>query len=69
MIKARHLIAGEWLSGEGTFQSSPASGPTRSFPNGSIDLVEQAVQSAEDAFWSFGSTAVSIFPARSDECG
>ena len=56
MMKAKHLIAGEWLSGEGTFLSSPVNSPPRSFSNGSVRLVDQAAQSAEDAFWSFGST-------------
>ena len=55
MIKGKHLIAGEWVSGDTTFESSPSSGAPMTFPNGSNALVDQAVTAAEDAFASFGS--------------
>jgi len=47
------LIAGEWLAGEGTFQSEPATGEAKTFSTGSVDLVNKACAAAEDAFWSF----------------
>lgn len=46
----RHLIAGEWVHGEGTFRSSPWTGEGRDFAVGSPALVDRAVQAAEDAF-------------------
>jgi len=55
MIKGKHLIAGEWLLGASTFESSPSSGEAQSYPNGTTALVDQAVAAAEDAFASFGS--------------
>jgi NADP-dependent aldehyde dehydrogenase len=55
MIKGKHLIAGEWVSGESTFESSPSSGEPQSYPNGTTALVDQAVAAAEEAFASFGS--------------
>ena len=55
MIKGKHLIAGEWVSGDSTFESSPSSGAPMTFPNGTTALVDQAVTAAEDAFASFGS--------------
>lgn len=55
MIKGKHLIAGEWVSGASTFESSPSSGEPQSYPNGTTELVDQAVAAAEDAFASFGS--------------
>lgn len=55
MIKGKHLIAGEWVSGDTTFESSPSGGAPMTFPNGSNALVDQAVTAAEDAFASYGS--------------
>lgn len=52
----KHLIAGEWLDGAGTFASSPASGESQDFPLGSAALVDRAAKAAEEAFWSFGYT-------------
>lgn len=50
----KHLIAGEWVAGDSTFTSSPASGPTHDFSVGRVADVDAAVQAAEDAFWSYG---------------
>ena len=50
----KHLIAGTWLGGEGTFRSEPAHGPAHDFAAGTVALVDQAARAAEDAFWSFG---------------
>jgi len=57
MIKGQHLIAGCWTSGDSSFESSPVTRSPRTFPNGSTRLVKRAVESADKAFDSFGSTA------------
>jgi 2,5-dioxopentanoate dehydrogenase len=49
-----HLIAGSWVACEATFRSEPAHGPVRAFSLGTVDLVDQAAQAAEEAFWSYG---------------
>lgn len=48
--QGRHLIAGEWVAGEGTFRSSPWTGEGRDFALGSPALVDRAAQAAEAAF-------------------
>jgi len=53
-MNGNSLIAGEWMAGEGNFQSSPATGDARTYSAGTAALVEQACASAEDAFWTFG---------------
>ncbi len=50
----KHLIAGQWVAGETTFQSQPASGTAYAFSVGTPALVDQAVTAAEDAFWTYG---------------
>lgn len=50
----KHLIAGEWVAGDTTFDSSPAHGPVHAFSIGTVALVDQACQAAEDAFLSYG---------------
>ena len=50
----RHLIGGEWIDGDTTFASSPASGKPCTFAVGRIDDVNVAAQAAEAAFWSYG---------------
>jgi alpha-ketoglutaric semialdehyde dehydrogenase len=50
----KHLIAGDWVASEDTFASAPAHGPSHPFSHGTPDLVDRAVQAAEEAFWSFG---------------
>ena len=52
----RHLIAGEWVAGEKTFASSPATGPSHPFAIGTPELVARACEAAEDAFWTYGYT-------------
>ncbi len=52
----KHLIAGDWVSGATTFQSDPAHGPSHDFSVGSPELVDAAVQAAEDAFWTYAYT-------------
>ena len=56
----KHLIAGTWRETGQTFQSDPAHGDAHDFAVGTPDLVNQACEAAEEAFWSFGySTAES----------
>ncbi|MGZ2256626.1 aldehyde dehydrogenase (NADP(+)) [Roseobacter sp. A03A-229] len=50
----KHLIAGAWVETDQTFQSDPAHGPAHTFCIGTADLVDQACEAAEQAFWSFG---------------
>ena len=52
--KGKHLVAGQWLDGNGTFASSPAHGPAHDFAVGSVDLVNKAAEAAEEAFLSYG---------------
>ena len=52
-LTGKHLIAGDWVAGDATFQSEPAHGPANTFPVGTPALVDQAAKAAEDAFWSF----------------
>ncbi|NIY76324.1 aldehyde dehydrogenase (NADP(+)) [Thalassospira sp. HF15] len=53
-LTGKHLIAGEWVAGETTFQSEPAHGPVNTFPVGTPALVDQAAKAAEEAFWTYG---------------
>ncbi|WP_283178855.1 aldehyde dehydrogenase (NADP(+)) [Gemmobacter sp. 24YEA27] len=50
----KHLIAGAWVAGEGSFRSEPAHGAAFDYSTGTVDLVNRAAQAAEEAFWSFG---------------
>ncbi|MGB3812771.1 MAG: aldehyde dehydrogenase (NADP(+)) [Shinella sp.] len=50
----KHLVAGEWLDGEGTFASTPAHGPSHNFAVGTVALVNRAAEAAEEAFLSYG---------------
>ena len=52
-LKGKHLIAGDWVSGDATFKSEPAHGAVNTFPVGTPALVDQAAKAAEEAFWSF----------------
>jgi len=49
-ITGQHLIAGAWVSGDQTFQSSPATGPALAFSVGTPAHVDAAVRAAEAAF-------------------
>ena len=53
-LKGKHLIAGQWVAGQQTFQSEPAHGPANTFPVGTPAMVDQAARAAEEAFWSYG---------------
>nr|WP_319249566.1 aldehyde dehydrogenase (NADP(+)) [uncultured Celeribacter sp.] len=50
----KHLIAGDWIGTEAQFKSIPAHGDAHAFSVGSPELVDRAVQAAEEAFWSYG---------------
>ena len=54
MIIGKHLVAGNWIGSDASFTSSPAHGPSHAFTVGTPDLVDQACQAAEEAFWSYG---------------
>ena len=53
MLTGKHLIAGQWLASETTFQSAPATGEALTFSVGTPALVDMAVQAAESAFPSY----------------
>ncbi|MEX0956184.1 MAG: aldehyde dehydrogenase (NADP(+)) [Rhizobiaceae bacterium] len=59
----KHLVAGDWIAGESTFESEPADGPSHSFSVGTPGLVDQAVKHAEEAFWTYG------YSTRADRAG
>lgn len=54
MITGKHLIAGAWVGSDKTFQNNPVTGSADSFAVGTVELVDQAAQAAEDAFESYG---------------
>jgi NADP-dependent aldehyde dehydrogenase len=56
MLTGQHLIAGDWVAGETTFRSAPASGEAMVFAAGTPALVDRAVRAAEAAFPSYGQT-------------
>ncbi|MBI0394151.1 aldehyde dehydrogenase (NADP(+)) [Acinetobacter bereziniae] len=56
--QGKHLIAGQWVATEQTFVSQPIEGPTYHFSVGNIELVNQACEAAEDAFWSYGYSTI-----------
>ena len=53
MLNGKHLISGQWVEGENTFTNEPAHGPVQTFSVGTTELVDAAVQAAEEAFWSY----------------
>jgi NADP-dependent aldehyde dehydrogenase len=54
MLAGKHLIAGQWVGSNETFENEPTSGTADRFATGTVDLVNQACQAAEEAFWSYG---------------
>jgi NADP-dependent aldehyde dehydrogenase len=50
----KHLIAGEWVAGDATFSSQPATGAPHRFAAGTAAHVDRAAKAAEEAFWSYG---------------
>jgi NADP-dependent aldehyde dehydrogenase len=67
----KHLVAGKWLDGNGTFTSSPAHGPAHAFAVGTVELVNRAAEAAEEAFLSYGyssrATRAAFLRAIADE--
>jgi 2,5-dioxopentanoate dehydrogenase len=53
MLTGKHLIAGEWVSGDTTFENEPVDGKPDSFAVGTPALVDRAAKAAEEAFWSY----------------
>jgi alpha-ketoglutaric semialdehyde dehydrogenase len=53
VLNGKHLIAGQWVAGETTFQSSPALGDGLTFSAGTPNHVSAAALAAEEAFPSF----------------
>ena len=53
-IKGKHLIAGQWVDCDEKFTNTPVTGDADSFAAGTIALVDQAAQAAEQAFMSYG---------------
>ena len=53
MLTGKHLIAGQWVAGDATFQSSPATGEALTFAIGTPAHVDAAVKGAEAAFASY----------------
>ncbi|MFA7413421.1 MAG: aldehyde dehydrogenase (NADP(+)) [Rhizobium sp.] len=53
----KHLIAGIWTAGNGTFASTPAHGPAREFAVGTPELVDRAAKAAEEAFLTYGNSS------------
>ncbi|MFZ2100194.1 MAG: aldehyde dehydrogenase (NADP(+)) [Oricola sp.] len=54
MLTGKHLIAGEWVAGDATFESDPAHGEAHDFSVGTPAHVDAAAKGAEEAFWSYG---------------
>jgi len=54
MIKGKHLVAGQWIGSDSLFESSPATGSSHKFSVGTPELVNKAVEAAEEAFFSYG---------------
>lgn len=54
---AGDLIAGERIGLDRRFHNAPVDGPVHEFSQGSVDLVNQVVQAAEDAFRPSGWTS------------
>ncbi len=50
----KHLIAGQWIGAEQSFQNEPVNGAPDSFAVGSPELVDQACIAAEEAFVTYG---------------
>ncbi|MGD1877741.1 MAG: aldehyde dehydrogenase (NADP(+)) [Kiloniellaceae bacterium] len=56
-LTGKHLIAGNWIAGDTTFDSDPAHGPSHAYAVGTPDHVDAAAKAAEEAFTSYGYTS------------
>jgi len=54
MLTGKHLIAGQWVGGDTLFANEPVSGDADQFAVGTPEMVDHAVQAAEEAFWTYG---------------
>jgi len=54
----KHLIAGKWVATSDRFQNEPVSGEPDTFSLGTVELVNQAAEAAEAAFWCYGYSSV-----------
>jgi 2,5-dioxopentanoate dehydrogenase len=57
MISGKHLIAGEWVAAENTFESSPATGRARKYSVGTRAHVDAAAVAAETAFSAYSNSS------------
>lgn len=57
MLHGKHLIAGHWVGASTTFENMPVEGTADSFAAGTPELINQAVEAAEEAFASFSATS------------
>lgn len=57
-LSGKHLIAGAWIETTSKFLSDPVKGEPREFSAGTVDLIDQATQAAEESFWSYGYSSV-----------
>lgn len=57
MLHGKHLIAGAWTAAQTTFDNMPVEGLADSFAAGTPEHVNQAVEAAEEAFWSYSATS------------
>ena len=55
-ITGKHLIGGDWISGAGTFHTTPATGEPLEIQRGDADIVDRAVRAAEGAFDAYAAT-------------
>jgi NADP-dependent aldehyde dehydrogenase len=56
MLTGKHLIAGDWIGGDATFENMPVSGAPDTFSVGTVDLVDRACDAAEAAFATYAAT-------------
>lgn len=52
MLSGKHLISGEWIATDKTFEAQPITGEPAQFCAGTMALVNQAAEAAEAAFAS-----------------
>jgi NADP-dependent aldehyde dehydrogenase len=56
MLTGHHFIAGQWVAGDTTFQSSPATGDAKTFAVGTPAHIDAACLAAEAAFPAYAAT-------------
>lgn len=57
MINGKHLINGNWINGDETFESQPLNGNKKSFAKGRVQDVNTAVEAAHEAFLEYSNTS------------